>query len=1081
VILFQIGWPDGRHDEFALAPGLTVRYRDDGVYVPGFADPARDWPCIHPGPLDAWAGRREHPFRIYFDLASLGRGGPGHLLLDVADTFSLFPPCVRVRINDHTSDHQLEPGSGEPALTGDLGAARRQQVLVTFPPDRLRVGRNMIEITSISGCWFLYDAVTLETPPDTRLAETQPTLLVEVCPRPAVVARDGRRQQLVHVQVANFGPELDAEIVAGEHAVTPVRLSTGRQRVAAYTDTVERATPRPITLRAGGKELASHTLTLPPVRPWVVHILPHSHVDIGYTALQADVERRQIENIEKGIDLARRTADYPPGARFRWNTEVLWPVDCYLRNATPEKAEELIDAVRRGWVGLDALYANVLTGLCRPEELLRHVEYAQRLAERCAVPIESAMISDIPGYTWGTLTALAHAGVKYWSIGPNYIDRIGYTLQEWQNRPFYWISPCGQHKVLCWVCYQGYALGHFLRGELTPHVLDILDNVAAADYPYDQLYLRWNIGGDNGPPDERLPDAVREWNATHVYPQLVISTTAEALRALEERYGHRLPTYRGDWTPYWEDGAASTARETALSRQAAERLVQAETLWALVRPEAYPAAELDEAWRNVLLWSEHTWGAWNSVSDPDCEFVRGQWKVKQQFALAADEQSQRLLAAAVAPAAPTAGQVDVYNTGSWPRTDLVLVPAVWSTAGDSVTTLEGKHVPSQRLSTGELAVLVRDVPSFSAQRLIIGPGPATASGAARADATELRSGALALRIDERSGAISTFRDLTRGMEYVAAEAPLALNDYRYLLGSNPADAQRCGPVTIRVQEPGPLVAVLRVESDAPGCRRLTRVVRVVDGLDHMDLVNTVDKRAVREKEGVHFGFGFNVPGGTLRLDIPWAVLEPERDQLPGACKNWLSVGRWADVSNADGGVTWATLDAPLIEIGDLTATLIGMQPDPNAWLRELPASQTIYSWVMNNFWHTNYKADQEGPTVFRYSLRPHRGYDALAAQRFGLERSQPLIVAPAGAQPPLSTRLRVQPNDVLVTALKRSRDGAAWIVRLWNVAAEPRAATLSWSDSTAAVYRSDAREGTLMKLTGPIDLAAGGVVTLRVQ
>ena len=43
------------------------------------------------------------------------------------------------------------------------------------------------------------------------------------------------------------------------------------------------------------------------------------------------------------------------------------------------------------------------------------------------------------------------------------------------------------------------------------------------------------------------------------------------------------------------------------------------------------------------------------------------------------------------------------------------------------------------------------------------------------------------------------------------------------------------------------------------------------------------------KEAVHFAFPFNVPGGEIRMDIPWAVVQPEKDQMPGACKNWFTV------------------------------------------------------------------------------------------------------------------------------------------------------------------------------------------------
>ena len=57
-------------------------------------------------------------------------------------------------------------------------------------------------------------------------------------------------------------------------------------------------------------------------------------------------------------------------------------------------------------------------------------------------------------------------------------------------------------------------------------------------------------------------------------------------------------------------------------------------------PKAYPATQFYEAWRNVILYDEHTWGAYNSVSAPDLDFVRAQWKYKQAYALDADTQSR---------------------------------------------------------------------------------------------------------------------------------------------------------------------------------------------------------------------------------------------------------------------------------------------------------------------------------------------------------------------------------------------------------------------------------------------------------
>ena len=222
-----------------------------------------------------------------------------------------------------------------------------------------------------------------------------------------------------------------------------------------------------------------------------------------------------------------------------------------------------------------------------------------------------------------------------------------------------------------------------------------------------------------------------------------------------------------------------------------------------------------------------------------------------------------------------------------------------------------------------------------------------------------------------------------------------VNGYLYLPGGNVQDARPNAPANISVKEAGPLVASLRIESDAPGCHKLLREVRVVDGLDRVEMIDQVDKLAIRTPEGVHFAFQFNVPDARVRVNSPLAVAEPEKEQLPGACKNWFSVERWVDVANDKYGVTWATADVPLMEMGGLTAHLPRAQNDPHVYLDKIAASPKLYSWAMNNHWETNSRVEQEGWMTFRYAVRPHGTYDAAAAARFGVESTMPLIVAPA--------------------------------------------------------------------------------------
>ena len=58
---------------------------------------------------------------------------------------------------------------------------------------------------------------------------------------------------------------------------------------------------------------------------------------------------------------------------------------------------------------------------------------------------------------------MAQAGVRYFSLAPNWFDRIGSIMVTWQDKPFWWVSPSGDQKILVWIPWTGYALSHVIR------------------------------------------------------------------------------------------------------------------------------------------------------------------------------------------------------------------------------------------------------------------------------------------------------------------------------------------------------------------------------------------------------------------------------------------------------------------------------------------------------------------------------------------------------------------------------------------------------------------------------------------
>jgi alpha-mannosidase len=914
-----------------------------------------------------------------------------------------------------------------------------------------------------------------------------------------LIRKDGKLWQPIHISIPSPIPNAVIKVDGVAYPRQPSYVA--EQRIEMHHP-METAEQKSVVTVEGAGTAASVTVTLKPVREVLVYVLPHSHHDLGYTELQAKVEDKQVANIDRGINLARKTEGYTEGARFVWNLEVLWGAQLFLRRASPAKRAEFVQAVKRGWLALNGMYANELTGLCRPEELVQLFRYGVQLGAECGVKVDSAMLSDVPGFTWGTVTAMAQAGIRYVSAAPNWFDRIGTLMIQWQDKPFWWISPSGKEKVLLWVPWTGYAMSHIVKQASLDWVGDYQNRLDEVTFPYNISYIRWSGHGDNAEPDPDISEFFNAWGQKYEWPKFKISSTSEAFAAFDTRYGKDLPEFRGDLTPYWEDGAGSSALETALNRSAADKLVQAEAVFAVSSSAKYPAGEVAEAWRNVLLYSEHTWGAWNSVSDSENTFVTDQWRVKREFAVNADRLARELLTRALPSGATGAAtHIDVHNTTSWVRTEVVRISKELSAGSDRVTDQRGNRVPSQRLNTGELAVNVKDLPAFAAERFGIAPGQAHFDGTpVTARDGVLDNGLLRARVDLKTGSII---ELFHGNadNLVDTGSGGGLNEYLFLAGSNVADLQKNGDVSVTVEENGPLVAVLRIESSAPGCNRLIRTIRLASGADYLEIANLVDKKQATlnpnpgkggpgdafaqsgSKESVQFAFPFLIKGGQTRVNMPLSVVRPEIDQLPGACKNWLPVGRWADVSNAQYGVTWISLDAPLVEIGEISANLLGSQRDPAIWRKHILPTQKIYSWVMNNHWGTNYRAYQEGPVEFRYALHPHGRFDPAAASRLAIGMSQSLLSAAADdSSPRTEPFLSVEPDDVLVTALKPSADGKACIVSIFGASGHDRQVKLKWSaPAPTALWRSDLSELPLEPIHGSLNLAGWQLITIRAE
>lgn len=152
--------------EFALSPNHYSNYAttfpNDVDLTVGTSDPATAWSYIHPGPADSWAGSQPHTFTFRFNLSQAPQGDLTFTAW-LIDTQQAGPPALALALNGgDATTVQLPAGGGDGFHWGDGSAnanIRPASFDFTLPANQLRTGDNTITITTVSGSWYVYDAI----------------------------------------------------------------------------------------------------------------------------------------------------------------------------------------------------------------------------------------------------------------------------------------------------------------------------------------------------------------------------------------------------------------------------------------------------------------------------------------------------------------------------------------------------------------------------------------------------------------------------------------------------------------------------------------------------------------------------------------------------------------------------------------------------------------------------------------------------------------------------------------------------------------------------------------------------------
>ena len=360
--------------------------------------------------------------------------------------------------------------------------------------------------------------------------------------------------------------------------------------------------------------------------------------------------------------------------------------------------------------------------------------------------------------------------------------------------------------------------------------------------------------------------------------------------------------------------------------------------------------------------------------------------------------------------------------------------------------------------------------------------------------------------DTESGAIKSIFDKDLNKELVNTSSPYRFDQYLYVTGADQlpnravqySTAVPVPEFTIHGAGSGRLVSVTqqpfgtvaRLESQAVNTPKVATEIILFNDQKKIEFVNRLNKTEVYTKEAVYFAFPLAMEHPQFRYETQNGFIDPSRDLVPGAGKEWFSVQHWVSAEEGGASVALVPVDASLVTLGDIFR---GTWPEQ---FGERPG--TIFSYVMENYWDTNYAAGQGGDFTFRYVLTSGSSLPPATLSRLGWEEMTPAEVDKITSQDkaidsprPLDAAqgsfIQVDQPDVVLVTWKAAEDGEGTVLRLLETGgqAKPVDVQIPRLDVKAA-WSSDALE----RKQGALETSVHGfrvpvkpyqIVTVRVE
>ena len=763
----------------------------------------------------------------------------------------------------------------------------------------------------------------------------------------------------------------------------------------------------------------------------------------------------------------------------------------WLADKYPEMNAQIAQRIQEGrWEIVGGMWVEPDLNMPDGESLVRQLLVGKRWYKQAyGVDVRVGWNPDSFGYTWQLPQIYKKSGVDYFvtqKMAWNDTNQMPFKF-------FWWESPDGS-KVLSYFPHD-YANDNLnpvrlardfaIARALTPGLSNMMDLYGVGDHgggPTRAILdegFHWASKGTGFSPYGKTQ--IEKWALAPVTPHIEFGTALSYFSSLEKQIAPEspvwnyqsiakgytpppavpgmvsIPTWKSELYFEYHRGVMTTqANHKKNMREAEVEVLDAEK-WASLAwldGRAYPAKELTEDWKKVLFGQFHDLAAGSGIgviykdAQKDYDVVR--WSTNEMDAGALEAVAERI---DTETKDPMAIPVVVFNPLGWERSGELSItahvnpklgyPILFDTTTTRWTPLPARIVSWDSMSGRvEIEIHVSAVPPMgykviaiqqNREMIIDLPGPKKSQSS---QFITIENQHLILQLDKTTGCITSLIDKESGINTIA---PGVCGNQLQFFKDTPKDydAWNIDTLSNRIDVPPATQSVELIdgESDpfkrpgvnypAPSIRithtwqnsKFVQTIRLIG--DQIDIDNDIDWHESHVLLKAAFPLAASAPFATY--EIPYGTIDrpTTRNNSWERAQFEVEAMRWADLSGPDA-------DGKIHGLSVLNQTKYGYDAVGNVLRLTLLRSP---KWP-------DAEADI-GHHHFHYALYPHAGtWKEALTVRHGYEYNYPLTAvvttAHAGSLPPSHSFASVEPENVVLTAVKKAEDANGLIFRVYE-------------------------------------------------